>query len=167
MCSLRHQVGGRAGERNTHFNCREKSSVMSSSSQLSSHRCFVSPFPWAASVWSSGQSDGFGQLPFFFGNAPRLFSSKERCRGGRGYVYHRRGSPRIRRPRLARWSFVLVSSPRWVGVRAWRLKPFCGIGVGETRGSVCEMYVLRWREGVGGAECLLEMMEMVDGLLDW
>lgn len=27
------------------------------------------------------------------------------------------------------------------------------------------MYVLRWREGVGAAECLLEMMGMVVGLL--
>lgn len=39
-----------------YFSCVEKSSVVSSSSQLSSQRCLVCEEPCAASVWSSGQS---------------------------------------------------------------------------------------------------------------
>lgn len=46
--------------RRTNLSWAEKSSLVSSSSQLSSHRCLGS-LPFAASVWSSGQSAIRGQ----------------------------------------------------------------------------------------------------------
>lgn len=100
----------------THLSCCEKSSLVSSSSHDSSHRCFdeSSPLPsvcWAAaSVWSSGQS-AFASLV-----SAKPASNRER------YVsssYRQRGSPRTRRPRRGRWSWGPASArrpgrrPRW------------------------------------------------------
>ena len=120
----------------SHLNCAEKSSLVSSSSQLSSQRCCVEPSVAAASVSSCAQSVApvYQQMfhnisctlstPLLFGfsllgafgyprGAGRRNQLGMKRKRGEWEAYHRQGNPRIHHPPLGPRLTSVACPPAW------------------------------------------------------